>query len=320
MSLTGQESSTPLLNGAVQEQGLALLSELLLIGKNVSQNVFLCEELPIDFCERALETAKGKNRNISRHTVEMLARMMQEGQWCSKVGNDIHFHTEGWLANGQHRLAAAVKTGIPLKNVLVHIGLTNNDILAIDTHRKRSVSDNAIMSGITVPNKHTAFSIVTARLQYLSGDIGFRKNITDFEKRDEYVANKFYIDEAVKIANNTSSKSQSGIPTLQSVYGGVISLCLEKNEEKTRAFCDAVKKGTSLSRGDPELAFRTFVYNNQPKGSFWNRAVFGQALFHALNAFFNNKKLIKIPVWEKGENTVDLKICPILPRNKTLLD
>lgn len=319
MNTSAQSTLGPLFANNAKNQNTDLLNRLLLIGRNISANVFLCDELPLDFCKEVLEQSKGKNRSISNSLVDTLARMMRDGKWCDVVGNDIHFHRDGWLANGQHRLAAAVKCGMPLKNVLVHINLTNDDILAIDIHRKRSVGDNVTMSGISVPNKFAAFSAVTARLQYLSGDIGFNKVFSDFEKRDEYIAHKNSIDEAVKIANNTNSK-HNGIPILQSVYGGAISLCLEKNEEKTRKFCEAVKKGESLSRGDPELAFRSFVYNNHPKFSYWNRGVFGQALFHSLNAFFSNKRLAKIPDWKRGENTVDIKICPVLPKEKTLLD
>lgn len=52
----------------------------------------------------------------------------------------IAFHQDSWLANGHHRLNAIVRSGRPVF-MWVARGLTDDDILALDQGKKRTMSD-----------------------------------------------------------------------------------------------------------------------------------------------------------------------------------
>lgn len=86
-----------------------------------------------------LETANTANRNISHRQVDKLARDMMAGNW-RVTHQGIAFYEDGTLADGQHRLAAIVKSGAA-QTMLVVTGLSSADGIGIDQHRARSTVD-----------------------------------------------------------------------------------------------------------------------------------------------------------------------------------
>lgn len=86
-----------------------------------------------------LKTSNTANRNISHRQVEKLAHDMKTGNWRT-THQGIAFYEDGTLADGQHRLAAIVRSGIA-QTMLVITGLSSADAVGIDQNRPRSVVD-----------------------------------------------------------------------------------------------------------------------------------------------------------------------------------
>src|SRR5439155_25117462 len=85
------------------------------------------------------------NRHLREEAVSSMARDMAAGRW-QYTGEAVKFSKAGNLLDGQHRLAAVVKseTTIP---ILVVPGLPDSAQEVIDTGAKRTASDVLYLSG-----------------------------------------------------------------------------------------------------------------------------------------------------------------------------
>lgn len=83
--------------------------------------------------------ANTKNRRLRATDVDRYARDMKAGNWLL-TGEAIKFAADGTLLDGQHRLAAIVKTGITITMLVVR-NITDDAQSVMDTGRKRTASD-----------------------------------------------------------------------------------------------------------------------------------------------------------------------------------
>lgn len=83
-----------------------------------------------------------KNRTISNVTVERYVKAMLNGQW-KKDSNAITVDNNGYLSNGQHRLAAIVKSGVNAQ-MLFAFGVDNHS--EMDRGKQRTICDNITLS------------------------------------------------------------------------------------------------------------------------------------------------------------------------------
>lgn len=87
------------------------------------------------------------NRNLSKERVKQYALAMATGHW-TLTHQGIAFDTNDILIDGQHRLEAIVKAGIPIK-MNVTFGVERGDgIVEIDTGRGRTFGNVMKMAGV----------------------------------------------------------------------------------------------------------------------------------------------------------------------------
>lgn len=79
------------------------------------------------------------NRPLRKGHVLFLAKQMQAGEW-QVTHQGIAFDENGDLSDGQHRLAAIVKAGVPV-NIMVSYGVARGKFTAFDTGIGRTISD-----------------------------------------------------------------------------------------------------------------------------------------------------------------------------------
>ena len=80
------------------------------------------------------------NRKMSQFVVDGYANDMENGNWCWYVGNTVVISKEGYLLDGQHRLAAIVKSGIPSMMLVVR-NVPDDAFDYIDGGKRRRASD-----------------------------------------------------------------------------------------------------------------------------------------------------------------------------------
>ena len=87
------------------------------------------------------------NRNLSHDRVKQYALAMLSGNWAL-THQGIAFDTEDILIDGQHRLEAIVKAGIPVKMNVTFGVERKGGIIEIDTGRGRTYGNTMKMAGI----------------------------------------------------------------------------------------------------------------------------------------------------------------------------
>lgn len=85
------------------------------------------------------------NRHIINKRVDEFVRRIQNGEFML-THQGIAFRDDGVLRDGQHRLLAVVKSGIPV-SMQVTRGLPDDAILAVDRGESRTVRDVITISG-----------------------------------------------------------------------------------------------------------------------------------------------------------------------------
>lgn len=83
------------------------------------------------------------NRDLMRF--ELVSKALEEGEWALN-GATIVFSDEGALLDGQHRLTACVKTGIPFDTIVVR-GIKSRQQMTMDVGVKRKIADFLKMDG-----------------------------------------------------------------------------------------------------------------------------------------------------------------------------
>lgn len=92
-------------------------------------------------------TKNTRNRQIRENFVNELVKKIKMNQWQPNTLDSIGFFVDGTLANGQHRLTAIAKAGIPVY-AKVEYDIPNEAAICIDAGKSRTASDNIrIMTG-----------------------------------------------------------------------------------------------------------------------------------------------------------------------------
>lgn len=92
-----------------------------------------------------LDKHNHRNRSLNDTHLSSLVRDIKRGHWIEGTGTMISFSQNGQLIDGQHRLAAIVKSKTPLPMSL-KFGLSDAAQRVIDTGRKRTYGDFIAMT------------------------------------------------------------------------------------------------------------------------------------------------------------------------------
>jgi hypothetical protein len=95
-----------------------------------------------------------RNRNITGPRVDLFVKLIQDGKFCL-THQGVAFYEDGDLADGQTRLTAIAKAGIPVW-MFVTRGLPREAIHAIDGGRPRNVRDVLHFLGMSLTSQHVA--------------------------------------------------------------------------------------------------------------------------------------------------------------------
>lgn len=105
------------------------------------------------------------NRNLSTNTVNKYALDMLSGRWNEGNADPIVINKNGILENGQHRLNAVIKAGVPVKFLLVENGESAGG--TYDRGRARTTNDTLIINGLVDPTEvRNKVSMIRAMAQF----------------------------------------------------------------------------------------------------------------------------------------------------------
>lgn len=199
-------------------------------------------------------TANDHNRNIDVRTVDAYARDMLSGNWALN-GEAVKIAEDGTLLDGQHRLAAIVRSGVTVPMVVV-TGLPMDTQRTMDAGRRRTFADNLKIEEVT--NSPVVASIA---LRMCAWDLGHTElqpgllRATQSEQREWMAANPV-VFRAAEIAMRARREFKLLAP---SAVGVSYVLFDRVDQEDTAEFFARLGSGAGLDAGHPILLLRNRV-------------------------------------------------------------
>lgn len=201
-----------------------------------------------------LETNEA-NRNLREGHVAKLASDMADGKFLY-TGEPIKFDDDlpPRLIDGQHRLAAIVRSGKP-QRMLVVTGIPRDHRKAMDQGVKRSVADNLRMDE-GLANSHQISAIARILMRWMAGDIrNASKQATDMHVYEFVVTNRDELSDAANYAGST--RKLGGSPQ---AIGAVYFTTMAKDAKAARIFWEKVRTGANCVETDPALLLRNALH------------------------------------------------------------
>lgn len=185
------------------------------------------------------------NRPVHGRHVERLASAMTEGRWQFN-GETIKIAMGGTLVDGQHRLMACVKSGVPFETVVVR-NLPLEIYPTVDTGAKRTGADALGREGI----KNSA--AVAGSVRWIKALEAGKASIGNVILDPDQVISEVFARRDLEASAQFTSGIKIATP---SVCTALHFLFSKKNREQADAFFNDLRNGEGLVSGDPVLLLR----------------------------------------------------------------
>lgn len=193
-----------------------------------------------------LEKNTNNYRRITSYKVEEYARKMRLGYW-QENGEPIQFGKDGQLLNGQHRLAAIIKSGTTQRMLVVF----DVDADVFDSGKNRSLREYAGISS-------AIGGVITIMITKL---VDAQRNIISNEERADYYRKHYdQLDKSFLIAcRGATTPIMRKAPCIAAVYCAIRLGILPDND--LEAFCRIVNSGlpTEGYASDSPLVLRKTI-------------------------------------------------------------
>ena len=189
--------------------------------------------------------ANDENRPLKFRHVERLSAALRDGRWKPN-GESIKISEDGRLLDGQHRLTACVKTGIPLTTVVAR-NVSKDAYATIDIGSKRTAAD-LLGKVYKVPSSGG----VAASIRWL---VALRRGaaISNTQLDPDQVAEEYERNQHIVNYVNKVSHFKICTPALAAA---LFFLFAEKDRNAADAFFYQLDTGEGLEAGDPVLILR----------------------------------------------------------------
>lgn len=207
-----------------------------------------------------LNSSKG-NRSIRPSRVDTHARQMIAGEWHDN-GDTVRVYGDGSLQDGHHRLAAIVKSGVPMRTILV-TGITKEAALTVDKGSPRSVSDNILFLNPELGTELSGMMATLARYLILH-DLGMAWDksggghavYTTDDKRIEYInTNRGKMLEACNFAKDVVVRGNTMMS--KAAVAALYYLGCRTDAELTSSFLTVVFTGYGIAQNTTADHLRT---------------------------------------------------------------
>lgn len=200
-----------------------------------------------------------QNRIPKERAIDDYARAMATGAW-RLTNQGIGFDSKGILTDGQNRLMACIKAGVPFRTV-VATGLEPDSREVIDTGVKRSAADAFRMAGISGATLVAAGVAIRFRYETLA------EQGKPYTQRGGRVRLS-HTEALVYLLEHPSLQERAAVAwALRKVFPkaptsallAMESLAVEADPEAAALWTNALLTGAMLSEGDPRLAVRSYL-------------------------------------------------------------
>lgn len=205
------------------------------------------------------------NRPLAKNVVARYAHTMQQGQWRYNPVEPLGFRTNGTLCQGQHRLQAIVKCGIP-QTFDVCYNVPDDLFSIIDTGHGRKGSDTLAIAGeINTSALSAALAwIETEQLAREQAKAGLPYIVSRSRGKVENYRILELLTEHPELRNSAQVCQMLSPRTLipPSIAMWLHYRMSRINAEWAETYFTDIGKGVSLKEHTPELAVRNWLVNN----------------------------------------------------------
>jgi hypothetical protein len=190
------------------------------------------------------------NRALKTGQIEAYARDLAEGRWWVN-GDTVVFagprHMPTKLLDGQNRLHAVLKSGVPLRTFVV-FGVDEGAQPSMDSGAKRTVADNLRIAGVQYASDVAAAAALAIRFQ--DGRVAGYGSVVSNDRAVEFIAEHPDLVRSASVAVSTTKKA--GVPKSYITYTHWRFSQLDL--EAATVFWRDVAEKVGLEAGDPVLA------------------------------------------------------------------
>lgn len=206
-----------------------------------------------------------RNRSLRQADVDKYARDMKAGRWRT-TGEAIKISESGVLLDGQHRLHAVIKAGVPVKTLVVW-GVEDEAQHVMDTGAKRSVADALQLNG--VKNAHlvaggarVAMLWESGRLHRAEGGMGYRSMAYTTSEVEQWLAKHLDFTDSVSLILRIRSR----VPCPPSVLIAAHWHFAQTSRPDANRFFESLATLENLPSGSPILALYRALARVREKG------------------------------------------------------
>lgn len=233
------------------------------------------------------------NRHVRQGHLEGLVRTMEGGSWAFN-GDSVCFDVEGVLIDGQHRLMAVVRSGVPIWVVVVR-GLQAHSQDTIDLGAEREVGDQLQLRGVKSARARAAVAGLLVRWEGISPTAS---TLRSYQATRPEILSRALEDDA-ELAT-VAARSYPHIKAPPSVVGLAWHLCCSGESGDVDRFFEGLNTGADLPKGSPILKLRNQF--EQLRAQRWSKPPSTELLLRyiwlAWDAFRSGRQL---PGWRLVE-------------------
>lgn len=233
------------------------------------------------------------NRPVSQRHIEFLAQEMAMGRWKLN-GDTICFDEKGRLIDGQHRLAAVIKSGVTIDGIIVR-SVKSSVFDTKDIGKRRSAADALAICGES--NRHALAAALVLVDRYRTGQMSHRKNAYSNAKVIELLRDNPEIRRSIRIVGETKGLAPASALVAAHYFFS------EKDTLAADVFMEDLIQGSNLDAADPVYRLRERLNaNRSAKGKLHRDYIFG-IVIKTWNFRRQNRVVKRISVAQSGAKT-----------------
>ena len=261
------------------------------LGDGISATV---ETITPDLARDLLEM-NTNNRRLDEKVVNLYAQDIKNGNWILS-GEPIIISSEGYILDGQHRLAAVIKADIPIKTLLVW-GSPADAFKVIDTGKVRTGGDIFYIAGVncanTVSGSLSRYFTIKKNRVLPAKNAGIRPAEIATSKQvlfDFYKENKELTDSCVRHGQRCYSRLRA--LSITTYAGYEIFLAHDRNHpvDTVQDFFTQVTTGENITNSSC-LALRNVLIRKATGAARYTPTELAAYISKAWNAFITGKEL-----------------------------
>lgn len=214
------------------------------------------------------------NRNIREAKIAQLVNDLKSGKFRFN-GETIIVAKDGMLNDGQHRLFASVKAGVPFETILV-VGTERESRFTIDTGAAKSASDHLSFQGIS--NTSTAAAMARYILSHeREGNFTKRAGVST-QDQIERVKEDELLREIAAWCDARRNRMRNMVKS--SLAGFLYYLAATKAPNEAKLFMDQLATGVGLDAKSPVYLLREKLLHGDKLSEVMKIEAFARAWNH----------------------------------------